>query len=319
MSSTPRGVKRPARPSGTAQPPQERGRTRRCGLDASGYAASCQVARVVHRRLPGLGRVAESPLSPRAGRGDAGVPRAARVKALAVRGPRTGLRPLQRLDPPLAQAVVGLVAGASQLSHRPDGASAPAGAVVAHGAVLRAVERVAGRQHRAPNELQVGVREGVGQTGLAVDVEPRGERRERLLVPGLGHRRPGQGETRRAGDDAVEVIEEALRGDHPLPPAVRAAVEIQILRRPPVVGGEERLAEPRDPVQRVVAVVQPGLRIEAESGHAAGVGIVVGGVVVAAVGRDHRLALQRDSGSPVGEPFPSEFGSDPSVPPPPWE
>jgi hypothetical protein len=48
-------------------------------------------------------------------------------------------------------------------------------------------------------------------------------------------------EDRRTGDDAVELIGVAQRGHHRLSPAARAASVVGVLRRPSVVGADQRL------------------------------------------------------------------------------
>ena len=74
-----------------------------------------------------------------------------------------------------------------------------------------------------------------------VDRRPASLCSQRLRDPDRLRRAPGPVEAGRAGDDAVEVVREALRFLHRLPAAGRAAVPVRELRRAAVVAGDDRL------------------------------------------------------------------------------
>ena len=151
---------------------------------------------------------------------------------------------------------------------------------------------------RLRRQIQILVGEGFVQERLAELVEDSGRLGhfgQCLRIRGVTEQRGfGELETRRTRQDPIEIGRESLGHHHGFAAAFGTADVVGTLDRAAVVVLDDRLGRLRDLIVGVVSEVAPGLGIEAERQRAVAVGIVVDGVVVAGIGRDHREShLQR--------------------------
>ena len=126
--------------------------------------------------------------------------------------------------------------------------------------VLNAVFRVAGLQQGTDDEFAIRWRKRLLWIGLAAIVfggclveHGRHEPEREIGVSGANGRV--------AGNDAVEIRWIALRHDHRLAPARGAAVEIRMLRRPPIIRGNHLFRQLCHPSNCYVVEIQRGLLI----------------------------------------------------------
>ena len=156
-----------------------------------------------------------------------------------------------RIDEPrrlhLRRGQAGGVAGAPALQHR---RIERASRRVLEQAVLHAVQRVAGLDDRAMQQLALRLQ----QAGRGVLVE---RLRDADRLGGAS----GPVEARRAGDDAVEVRREALGFGHRLPAAGGAPVEVRELRRGAIVSGHDRFRGDGHLVNRAPAEIDQFFRV----------------------------------------------------------
>jgi hypothetical protein len=130
-----------------------------------------------------------------------------------------------------------------------------AGAGVGDNAVLHSVERIALRDGRLADAREILAREHC--TRLL---------QRRVRRPELAHVQVREAKHGRAGDDTVVVVGVALRRHETLAAARRAAVEIRVLRRSPVVCFDDGLRFERHLVNRTIAVVDDALAVEQPRG-----------------------------------------------------
>jgi hypothetical protein len=138
----------------------------------------------------------------------------------------------------------------------------PARARIIDDAVLDAVGRVALRVHRIGEQAKLGGRDRRGG--------------ERALDGAVADHRSRKVEHRRAGDDAVEVVREALRLDQALPAAGRAAVEIRSPRGAAVVRLHQLLRREDRYVNGAKRVVGEFLRRRRKASERLARGVVAG-------------------------------------------
>jgi hypothetical protein len=141
-----------------------------------------------------------------------------------------------------------------------------------------AVGVVAGGEQAVDDRLPIGVREGAASVRLSRRVLRRHpvQHRRHPLVPDPGEARAHR---RRADDDPVEVRRVALRHQHALAPAGRAAHEVRVRGGPTVVLRQDLLREHGHAPDRLVGEVETRLLIRHEGG-------VEGLPAVAGVGGD---------------------------------
>ena len=210
-----------------------------------------------------------------------GVQRLAAAVARACEGPS------QRLNLGRAQAGVGLGAAALQVGQLED---ALAALEVTDDAVDQQVQRIAACYHLVGDQLHVGRAESAADVG--VDQLPA------LDVPGMLERGLGQVESGRAGQQAVVKIGVALGSDHRVATAVGAAGHVVALRLLAVMALDQRLSHRPDRAVGAVAIVAPGLRVQAKQVAAHQTGSCVGRVfaLMARIAADHREAARQRIG-----------------------
>ncbi len=222
-------------------------------------------------------------------RGDPGVEQEAGIHLPPPRVLRTAEGPDESIRLRPRQAALGLRTAARQR-----GGVEAAPRRVGDDAVLQAVGAVARREQAVDHQLAVGVGERPAGVRLPGGVEGRHlvDHRRHPLVPNAGEVRA---HGRRADHDAVEGGWIALRHQHALAPAGRAAHEVRVGGGTAVVPREDLLRQHRDAPDRLVGEVEARLLVGHEGGveHLAAMA-GVGGDDREAAG-ERRVALSRSS------------------------
>ena len=154
--------------------------------------------------------------------GDARVERKARVDLPSFRVLRAGERPGQGVDLRRREAAVRLRSRATQttgIESAPDR--------IGDDAVAQPVVAVAGGEQAVDHRLSIRIRERAAHVGLSRRVEWR-DAVEHGRDPFVSDAGEGRTHRRRTHDDAVEVRRIALRHQHALAPARRAAHEVRM-------------------------------------------------------------------------------------------
>ena len=214
--------------------------------------------------------------------------------------PGRGLGPCHQLakgaDLRRGQAGRGLGAAAGQRRQLGRHCGIGAGVDVVDDAVAQAVQRVAGLEHGVRHQLQVAIAVDLVDQRPACGIDMAGgagQRRQGLQDERYIGRHVRDIDSRRRGQDAVEVLRVTLSDAHGLPSAIGAGRKVSPLMRLAVIGLRQRHAQPGHEVVGRMTEVDTGLRVAREGRCAAGCCVVVDDAVVPRVAHDDAVAARK--------------------------